>query len=212
MVDRVYQRNTSDSAPQPPTDPSIGYPTGGNPAQGVPATIPGPYWYHMITESLRRVVVEAGLTPDHEDLGLIVSALSKLSTRNTATIGTSGGDESDLTNVMQERISAAFIAVGKKVFVVFKCHVDHQATSANDFELDLVLIHTATNTVVTSASAVATAPSGGPYSAAAVLVTTFQHNSLIAGDSYKFSARLRKTTGNGPSYPRKMMIDGIQTR
>lgn len=75
MVDRVYQRNTSDSAPQPPADPSIGYPTAGNPAQGVPATIPGPYWYHMITESLRRVVVEAGLTPDHEDLGQVVEAL-----------------------------------------------------------------------------------------------------------------------------------------
>ena len=86
MVDRVYQRNTSDSAPQPPTDPSTGYPTGGNPAQGVPATIPGPYWYHMITESLRRVVVEAGLTPDHEDLGLVVSALSRLTARNVTTI------------------------------------------------------------------------------------------------------------------------------
>jgi len=75
MVDRVYERNTSDSAPQPPADPSVGYPTGGNPAQGVPATIPGPYWYHMITESLRRVVVEAGLMPDHEDLDQLLGAI-----------------------------------------------------------------------------------------------------------------------------------------
>ncbi|WP_085919103.1 gp53-like domain-containing protein [Halomonas sp. CSM-2] len=90
MVDRVYQRNTSDSAPQPPTDPSIGYPTGGNPAQGVPATIPGPYWYHMITESLRRVVVEAGLTPDHQELDQVVSALTRLTARNVTTITASG--------------------------------------------------------------------------------------------------------------------------
>ncbi|NVF16008.1 tail fiber protein [Vreelandella maris] len=75
MVDRVYERNASDSAPQPPADPSSGYPTAGNPAQGVPATQPGPYWYHMITESLRRVVVEAGLTPDHEDLDQLLGAI-----------------------------------------------------------------------------------------------------------------------------------------
>ncbi|SER79060.1 Phage Tail Collar Domain [Vreelandella subterranea] len=78
MVDRVYERNASDLAPQPPTNPSSGYPTAGNPAQGIPATLPGPYWYHMITESLRRVVVEAGLTPDHEDLDQVVEALQAM--------------------------------------------------------------------------------------------------------------------------------------
>lgn len=75
MVDRVYQRNATETAPQPPTDPSEGYPTNGNPAEGLPATQPGAYWYHMITESLRRVVVEAGLTPDHEDLDQLLSAI-----------------------------------------------------------------------------------------------------------------------------------------
>lgn len=75
MVDRVYERNTSESAPAAPADPQVGYPTAGNPAQGVPATVPGPYWFHMITESLRRVVVEAGITPDHEDLDQLLSAI-----------------------------------------------------------------------------------------------------------------------------------------
>jgi hypothetical protein len=86
MVDRVYQRNTSDSAPQPPTDPSIGYPTGGNPAQGVPATIPGPYWYHMITESLRRVVVAAGLEPDYVNLDRLKDAVRQAATGSVAGI------------------------------------------------------------------------------------------------------------------------------
>lgn len=85
MVDRVYQRNTSDSAPQPPTDPSIGYPTGGNPAEGVPATIPGPYWYHMVTESLRRVVVGAGLEPDHINLDRLLEALQSMGLGGYAT-------------------------------------------------------------------------------------------------------------------------------
>ncbi|SDK32453.1 hypothetical protein [Billgrantia gudaonensis] len=78
MVDRVYERNASDSAPQPPADPSTGYPTAGNPAEGVPATQPGPYWYHMITESLRRVVVEAGMEPDHENLEQVLEAINQL--------------------------------------------------------------------------------------------------------------------------------------
>lgn len=83
MVDRVYERNAAQSAPQPPADPSVGYPTSGNPAQGVPATIPGDYWYHMITESLRKVIVDAGLTPDHEDLGQLLAAIRGLGATTT---------------------------------------------------------------------------------------------------------------------------------
>ncbi|MGP9664043.1 hypothetical protein ACT3TY_05375 [Halomonas sp. AOP22-C1-8] len=86
MVDRVYQRNTSDSTPQPPTNPSVGYPTGGNPAQGVPATIPGPYWYHMITESLRKVISDAGLEPNHTDLNQLAEALGKLAPNQNITV------------------------------------------------------------------------------------------------------------------------------
>ena len=75
MVDRVYERNTSESAPAAPADPQVGYPTAGNPSQGVPATVPGPYWFHMITESLRKVITDAGLEPDHTDLGQLLEAL-----------------------------------------------------------------------------------------------------------------------------------------
>src|SRR5690554_29725 len=84
MVDRVYQRNVSESAPQPPTDPQTGYPTAGNPAQAIPATVPGPYWYHMITESLRRVVTDAGLEPDHLELGRLAAAIRKAATVDAA--------------------------------------------------------------------------------------------------------------------------------
>jgi len=71
MVDRVYQRNAIENAPQPPATPSAGYPTDGNPEQGIAATLPGAYWFHMVTESLRRLVVDAGRVPDHQDLGLV---------------------------------------------------------------------------------------------------------------------------------------------
>ena len=66
-----------------PADPSVGYPTSGNPAQGVPATVPGDYWYHMITEALRNVILDAGLTPDHEDLGQLLAAIRGLAATTT---------------------------------------------------------------------------------------------------------------------------------
>lgn len=111
MVDRVYQRNTSDSAPQPPTDPSIGYPTGGNPAEGVPATIPGPYWYHMITESLRRVVVAAGLEPDHLNLDRLKDSVRQAATESiaglmkVATQAQVNAGEDDTTVVTPKKLS-----------------------------------------------------------------------------------------------------------
>ncbi|WP_139197173.1 gp53-like domain-containing protein [Vreelandella subterranea] len=40
----------------------------------------------MITESLRRVVVEAGLTPDHEDLGQVLGALNRIAARGVTTV------------------------------------------------------------------------------------------------------------------------------
>lgn len=86
MVDRVYERNASDSAPQPPSDPSTGYPTAGDSSQSVPATVPGPYWFHMITESLRRLVVEAGIAPDHTNHDQVVDALSRLAARTVTTV------------------------------------------------------------------------------------------------------------------------------
>lgn len=86
MVDRVYERNAAQGAPQPPQAPSAGYPTDGNPAQGVAATIPGAYWYHMITESLRQIVVAAGLEPDHLELGRLAAAVRLAATTEKAGI------------------------------------------------------------------------------------------------------------------------------
>lgn len=125
MVDRVYERNASDSAPQPPADPSSGYPTSGNPAQGVPATQPGPYWYHMVTESLRRVVVEAGLTPDHEDLDQFLNALILNMTTN--------GDQRYLRN--NENVPGGLFPPGTVVQSIRRESGQVSTTGSNDFPL-----------------------------------------------------------------------------
>ena len=77
-MDRVFKSGASGTPPTPPASPSVGYPIGGDPGTGTPATKPGPYWYHMITESLRRLLVASGLTPDHTNLDQVTLAVQEL--------------------------------------------------------------------------------------------------------------------------------------
>lgn len=77
-MDRAYASGSSGSAPSAPASPSIGYPTAGNPGTVTPATKPGPWWYHMVTEEMRKVITDAGLTPDHTNLGQLSAAIAAL--------------------------------------------------------------------------------------------------------------------------------------
>lgn len=77
-MDRVYESGAAAAPPGQPASPSTGYPTAGNPQTAVPATKPGPWWYHMITEELRAVVAAAGITPSHTDVTQLVTAIRRL--------------------------------------------------------------------------------------------------------------------------------------
>ncbi|PQA78678.1 hypothetical protein [Rhodoferax sp. TS-BS-61-7] len=77
-MDRVFKSGASATPPAPPVSPSVGYPIGGDPGTGTPATKPGAYWYHMITESLRRLLVASGLTPDHTNLDQVTLAVQEM--------------------------------------------------------------------------------------------------------------------------------------
>lgn len=76
-MDRHFAGNVSGTAPAAPTG-AVGFPRPGNPSTGTPATKPGPYWYHMITEELRHVIDSAGITPDHLVLTQLKQALDAL--------------------------------------------------------------------------------------------------------------------------------------
>jgi hypothetical protein len=76
-MDRVFESGASGTPPSEPASPSTGYPTAGNPSLAIPATKPGPWWYHMITEELRAVVSGAGLTPDHTDITQLLAAIGR---------------------------------------------------------------------------------------------------------------------------------------
>lgn len=77
-MDRVFKSGASATPPAPFASPSVGYPISGDPGTGTPATKPGGYWYYMITEELRRLVVAAGLTPDHTNLDQVTLAVQEL--------------------------------------------------------------------------------------------------------------------------------------
>lgn len=85
-MDRNWQANAVETTPDLNTLTSQGYPTGGNAQLGIPATKPGAAWYYMITEELRNLIVNAGLTPDHTDLTQLVQAFQTWQNFPTGTV------------------------------------------------------------------------------------------------------------------------------
>lgn len=77
-MDRVFESGAIGSAPSAPASPSSGYPTAGNPSTGTVATKPGAYWFHQVTEELRKAITDAGITPNHADLTQLSAAISAL--------------------------------------------------------------------------------------------------------------------------------------
>jgi hypothetical protein len=75
-MDRIFESGAAVAPPAAPASPSTGYATAGNPGAGVPATKPGAWWFHQVTEELRAVIVAAGLTPDHTVLTQLRDALT----------------------------------------------------------------------------------------------------------------------------------------
>lgn len=121
-MNRTFESGSSGSPPSAPASPSTGYPTPGNPATATPATKPGAWWFHMITEELRKVVVDAGLTPDHTTLTQLKQALDILYGRGYLLVrdekaqGTAGGSSVSgvqtrtLNTVSANTISGASLA------------------------------------------------------------------------------------------------------
>ena len=77
-MDRIWKSGASGTPPVAPAVPSVGFPTQGNPVAGVPATTPGAWWFHMITEELRNVILAAGILPDGSDVGQLLVALQTM--------------------------------------------------------------------------------------------------------------------------------------
>lgn len=77
-MERYIESGGAATAPTPASGATNNYPTQGNPATATPASVPGEWWFHQVTEELRAVITAAGLTPDHTNLGQLLAALQKL--------------------------------------------------------------------------------------------------------------------------------------
>jgi len=79
-MDRVWAANASLTPPTIPVSLELGYPK----ATG-PATVPGPWWYHMVTEEIRAALVAAGLVPSSSDINQLSQAIAIIAKQSVLT-------------------------------------------------------------------------------------------------------------------------------
>lgn len=75
---RVYEADAIATPPSAPASPSTGYPTNGNPLAAQNATEPGDYWFYQLSEEMRALILEGGLTPDHTSLTQLRDAIKNI--------------------------------------------------------------------------------------------------------------------------------------
>lgn len=74
-MDRHWDANGAAGAPAAPVNvlgPNV-YPQG-----GFAPSEPGPWWYHMITEEIRKVITDAAMTPDRSDPTQLSAAIQRM--------------------------------------------------------------------------------------------------------------------------------------
>lgn len=87
MDNRALESGAAATPPAAPASPSMGYPTKGNPSTATAASKGGVYWHYQIGEELRAILVAAGITPDHENLTQLLTALRSAGVFQTPALG-----------------------------------------------------------------------------------------------------------------------------
>lgn len=88
-MDRYQESGGVSSAPNPVVGATNQHFTDGDAL--TPATIPGAYWFEMVTESLRNVLTAAGLTPNNTDFTLLQKAILNMASDPVGTLKNLGG-------------------------------------------------------------------------------------------------------------------------
>lgn len=113
MDNRKFESGAAANAPAAPGAPSSGYPTNGDPLASVPPTVPGEWWFHQIGEELRAILTAAGITPNHNTLNQLLTALRSAGVFQTPAQFDSTTKAATTASVMRERGSyAGFVSIG----------------------------------------------------------------------------------------------------
>lgn len=96
---QVYYSNASETAPTLPSTAVEGFPQDGTITGNGSATVPGAYWFYMISKELENVIQQGGLTPDATDLTQLSQVIANLTNNDRtmtahATLVTSSNMES----------------------------------------------------------------------------------------------------------------------
>lgn len=70
MDPRAYQDSAAGIPPALPSPVLLGYPNS--------ATVPGAYWFHMIGEEVRTVIIRGGMAPDPYATNQLVKAIAAI--------------------------------------------------------------------------------------------------------------------------------------
>ena len=63
-----FLADASDTPPKRPSNPSVGYPSNGDPVTGKPPTTPGAWFYYMLMVEFTTLIEQNGLEPSAENL------------------------------------------------------------------------------------------------------------------------------------------------
>lgn len=77
-MQRVSRASAVASLPSPPAGGTPGFFTGGNPALGQAATVPGYEWFNSVQEELLAVILRGGITASGADLAQMRKSLDRL--------------------------------------------------------------------------------------------------------------------------------------
>lgn len=116
-MDRVFESGAAAAPPGQPATPSTGYPTAGNPQTAVPATKPGPWWYHMVTEELRAVIAAAGITPSHTDVSQLSTAIRRLIDGGDYKASVRAATTANIALTGEQTIDGVAVVAGDRVLV-----------------------------------------------------------------------------------------------
>lgn len=82
-----FLADASDTPPKRPSNPSVGYPSNGDPVTGKPPTTPGAWFYYMLMVEFTTLIEQNGLEPSAENLHQLADAFADFKARASAAEG-----------------------------------------------------------------------------------------------------------------------------